>query len=138
VRSLPKELEDHYAKYFKDRSKVVAFAEQYEHAFTDRENQIAAYDVQLKSLLDQVNALKNTIETEERQLSRDRSAVESSNSQSQVNAYNARVAKYNININKVKSLINQYNDLLEKRNALVLEEQDLTKAIDSRDIPSAQ
>jgi len=139
VRNLPPELEAHYAKYFKDRSKVVGFSEQYEGAFEERENQIEAYDAQMKTLLDQINALKDSLDTEERQLARDRSAVEQSQSQAEVNAYNARITRFNNNINKVKTLIDQYNALLEKRNALALEEQDLSKAIDSRDgVPETQ
>jgi len=139
VRSLPAELEAYYAKYFKNRATVVGFSEKYEAAFEERENQITAYDAQLKTMLDQVNSLKASLETEERQLALDRSAVEQSQSQSQVNAYNARITKFNNNINKVKNLIDQYNELLKKRNDLVLEEQDLTKAIDSRDgVPAEQ
>ena len=42
------------------------------------------------------------------------------------------VAAYNAKVAQASSLIDQYNDILEKYNALVGEEQQLFKAIDSR------
>jgi len=53
--------EAYYGQYFKNRAKVVAYSEQYEHAFTDRKNQIAAYEAQLASLKQQIRSEKRRL-----------------------------------------------------------------------------
>lgn len=134
LRVLPKELEDYYAKHFSNRLAIVEFSEKYEKAFDEREKQIEAYDAQMNELKSQIETLKNSLDAEDNQLNAERVKVENSQSQSEVDAYNARVAKYNRDIDRVRTLVDQYNSILKLRNALVLEEKDLSKAIDSRDV----
>lgn len=134
LRVLPSELEEHYAKYFSNRLKIVEYSEAYEKAFDEREKQIDNYDQQLQAMLAEINRLKSELDSEDARLDADRSAVESSQSQSVVNSYNRRVELYNQKIESVKNMVAEYNEILAVRNNLVLEEKDLAKAIDSRDV----
>lgn len=141
VRNLPAELEAYYQRYFTDRQKVVTYSEKYEQVFTDRKNQITAYDQQLTSLKQQIDALQNSLVNDEVELnatSAHLSELRDNNQLAEYNAgvpgYNAKVKIYNKNIAKLKDLINQYNDLIPKRNDLASEEQELAKAIDSREV----
>ena len=146
VRTLPGDLEQYYKRYFADRSKVVSFSEQYEKAFTERKNQIVAYDAQLSSLKEQINALQNTLTTKATQLSAERQrlsglklSAQTSEYNQAVPGYNAMVNRYNDDIDSLSGLIAEYNDIVPKRNAIASEESDLAKAIDSRSsVPARQ
>ena len=146
VRTLPAELDAYYARYFTDRSKVVGFSEQYEQAFTDRKNQIIAFDAQLASIKEQIAALQNTLassaaslERERIQLDKDRSSGNIAAYNEGVAPYNRHVALYNQQIDQLTAFVDQYNDIVLKRNAIASEEQELTKSIDSREtVPGKQ
>jgi len=146
VRSLPAELEAYYAKHFSDRAKVVAYSEAYEQAFTARKNQILAYDAQLASLKQQIETLQKALDQQAAQLTAERAQLEAKKSSGDVssynaavNAYNGRVVSYNRNIDRLTDVVNEYNDIVPKRNAIALEEQELVKAIDSREsVPGKQ
>jgi len=146
VRNLPADLENYYKQYFSDRSKVIAYSEQYEQAFTERKNQIIAYDDQLSALKEQISNLQASLTTQAAELSGERDRLNSLKSSGQVSAYNAAVPGYNAKVNSfnqsidtLTGLINQYNDIVPKRNAIASEESDLVQAIDSRSsVPAHQ
>lgn len=146
VRTLPDELEQYYKRYFADRSKVVSFSEQYEKAFTERKNQIVAYDAQLNALKAQITTMQNTLTSEANKLSSERERLSSLKSSGQTSAYNdavpgynAKVNTYNTDIDSLSGYISEYNDIVPKRNAIASEESDLVKAIDSRSsVPARQ
>ncbi len=144
VRVLTPELETYYRRYFTDRLKIVGYSEQYEQAFTARKNQIVDFDAQLASLKQQIEALQKSLAQAETDLSRQRSSLNSLRSSGQTAAYNAavpsynkKVADYNAMIDRLSSLVDQYNEIVPKRNAVASEEEDLVKAIDSRDVVPA-
>lgn len=144
VRSLPSDLEIYYKRYFSDRLAVVALSENYEKVFTERENQIKAYDEQLKNLKNQIDKLQADLEIQAKSLSQRRSELEAMVDSGQIVAYNAavasfnaQVASYNTGVKQVKALISQYNAIVAQRNAIASEEQELIDAIDTRLSPQS-
>lgn len=59
VRSVSTELEIHYKKYFKDRSKVVALNESYQSVFQRLEGEAEALYAELQQLAQQIHALSD-------------------------------------------------------------------------------
>jgi hypothetical protein len=145
VRMLPEELENYYRRYFSNRLQIVSFSEQYENAFTERRNQILAYDAQLAALKQQIESLQASLKTTEAELRTQRETMNQLKSSGQTEAYNAQVPSYNSKVNRynrdidtLSSLIVRYNDIVQKRNAIVNEEAELVEAIDSRTIVPQQ
>lgn len=146
VRNLPADLEAYYLKYFNNRLKIVGYFEQYEQAFTDRKNQIKAYDSELASLKMQIESLQKELDTLAKTISDERARLDAlkisgniTAYNSGVNNYNRSVAGYNSKIDQLSSLISKYNEIVPKRNEIASEEQELVKAIDSREtVPARQ
>ena len=139
VRDLPAGLEKHYKQYFTDRSKIVAYAEDYERAFAARKQQIESLAADLerrRAEIERRNAALTresaALQTEFQRLNQERNSLSAQEFQSQANAYNADVQTYNSEVAAVSGLIDTYNDLLENYEALVVERQGLFEAIDSR------
>lgn len=139
IRDLGPELEAYYSRYFIDRTKIVAFSERYEAAFTSRKQQVAEYDKQLAALKVEIDAgnaslkaQQNDIENRQAELER----LERTNRIDEYNAavpgFNARVSAYNAQVARVRTLIDRYNEVVKLRNDIALEEGELVKAIDSR------
>lgn len=146
VATLPPDLETYYKRYFSDRAKIVAYSAQYEQAFTDRKNQVAAYDAQLATLKTQINNLQATLTTEAATLSDERNRLNGLKSSGQIAAYNSAVPgyndsvnNYNANIDALSRMVDEYNAIVPVRNGIASEEQDLVQAIDSRtSVPAHQ
>jgi len=138
VAGLPAELEQYYSQYFKDRSKIVRYATDYQTEFTSRQNQVAAYDVQLKEMKQAIDSNSQSIERQEvaiaglrDQLDRDRGSDNVEAFNRNVPVYNARIDQYNALINRTKTLISDYNKTVTERNNLALQVTDLARSIDS-------
>ena len=136
-RDLPKELENHYNKYFLDRLSVVTLAEAYESEFTSREKEIESYDSRLKSLsisIDdqetQLEFLGSSLTQEKSQLERLRGNTDAYNNA--VPVFNQKIRDYNNLLENLKSDIAEYNNLIVERNKIAVQEQELVEAIDSR------
>lgn len=139
VRDLPDELEEYYAKYFEDRAQIVAYSESYEAAFSSRQGEADALASQLESLKEEIDAANAQLEAEGRALDERYQYIESQRDSADPDSFNAAVDEYNAALraynNKVASTssqIDQYNALYEQYEAVVLEQEDLYKAIDSR------
>jgi uncharacterized protein YukE len=139
VADLPPELEEYYARYFTNRKQIVEFSEAYESAFTDRKNQAKEYESQLASLKDQVESANKDLGTEHNRLEREADNLQSSRNgadpdtfNDRVNTYNADVNAYNLQVSRVENLVDTYNEMYAKYKELIVEQQDLFKAIDSR------
>ncbi len=139
VRDIPEELEEYYARYFDNRKNIVALSEQYEKAFTERQNKIEAYDRQLadirmeiESSEDTLNQLQARLTSEKARLDRLLNSGQASEYNAAVPSYNETVGSYNSLADRIKGLIDKYNRIVSDRNELVLEEQELVDAIDSR------
>lgn len=142
---LPADLETYYARYFSDRKAIVALANKYKQAFTERENQVKAIDGQLKSLKSQIDSLNNTLESQQASLKASYDDLQRKRSGNDIDAYNAAVpaynqavVAYNSSVNRQKQFVTQYNSLVEQRNDLATEENELIKALDSRETIQAQ
>ncbi len=138
IAQLPSNLETYYKQYFSDRSKVIAYTNQYQAEFTTRQDQIRAYDAQLKDLKAQIDANEASLSDQRKALDRQseqmkvaRASGDTATYNSMVGSYNASVNAYNALLVKTKAQIAQYNDIVEKRNAIAVEEQQLVKALSS-------
>lgn len=145
VRQLPPELETYYKQYFTNRVAIVDMADAYKQAFTERESEVHSLDEQLKSLKAQIDQLNSTLEKQQADLKRQLQDLQNRKQSGRtdeyndgVPVYNQAVATYNANVNKQRSLVSQYNSLVERRNGLAVEENELIKALDSRETIQAQ
>ncbi len=140
VRDLPAELEQYYAKYFENRKQIVAFSEAYEAAFAERKYLAKQYEEQLTVLKRQIEAENEVLAAEQVRLEREMDELEGERNgvvdpdafNARVNAYNLAINDYNRRVKQVSEMVDRYNSLYEKYKAVVLEHQDLFKAIDSR------
>jgi len=142
---LPEELEVYYQRYFTDRQAIVAYAQRYEDEFTRREQAALDYSKQLSELRTQIDNNTNTLKVQAARLQQEYEAIEASRGSSnfaelnaRARAYNASVADYNQLAETTKSQIEQYNGVVEKYNAVVLEQRELYRAIDSSPEPITQ
>lgn len=145
VRDLPAELETYYRRYFSDRLKIVGYSDQYEQAFTERRDQIKAFDAQLASLKAQIEGLQSDLQARDAELKSQRARMNDLRNSGQTAAYNAEVPSYNAKVNRfnrdidtLTDLIATYNDIVLQRNAVASEEAELVEAIDSREVVPEQ
>lgn len=135
VRDLPDELEEHYAQYFKDRSVIVGYSEQYEKAFSGRKAQIEQLERDLESLKNQVEAANQRLEQDQatlKAISNSFDARQGVMSQAEVDSYNREVEQYNAEVRKTARLIDTYNAKYETYKNIVGEQNELYSKIDSR------
>ena len=135
VAQLPAGLEQYYKQYFTDRQKVAAYTASYQDEFTSRQTAVAAYDTQLKSLKQQIDADEASLAEQRTELDAERSQLRNSSDNDQIAAYNKKVTSYNSLLANTKNLISQYNDIVDRRNAIALEEQQLQQALSASPLP---
>jgi hypothetical protein len=131
IAALPTGLESYYQKYFNDRSKITAFAANYEGEFTSRTAQIDADDAQLAAMRAQIRAEEQSLQSQLAALQADRVQVENSNNNGDIAAYNSRVAAYNAGVRKLDSDIKTFNSLVEQRNTLAAELKSLQSSLET-------
>lgn len=139
VEELPSELEAYYSRYFNDRKSVVRYSQQYEAAFQERKDKVAAYDRQLTSLRDQIQTRRDSLDSQQAELESGRTRLDqlrAEGRQQEYNqeaaAFNERVRRYNATVGQLQTLIDTYNRVVDERNAVAIEENELVEAIDSR------
>lgn len=142
VADLPAGLEAYYARYFKDRSVVVAYGQRYESEFSRRQAVIKQYDLQLGSLKAQIDTAKAQIDSEQAAINSRQAQLNAYRESGDVRAYNAGVAEYNrlvdqynARISSTRVLVDRYNGLVSERNAVARELADLAKSLDTRLTP---
>lgn len=135
---LPSGLEEHYSKYFRDRQKIVQFAQQYEETFEAVTQQIDDYDQQLKQLKDEKATLESSLSNSQGAIEREQERLNQLQHSGQIEAYNRavpgyneRIRAHNVSIAELKRLIEQYNTIVEQRNALASTQNDLVQQLDS-------
>lgn len=141
VRNLSPELEEYYSKYFQDRSAIVALSEKYEQTFIDLENQVKAYDAQLKTLKADIDVKEQEIEQLGVEIDTERSNLDKLISERKIAQYNTGVEGFNVLVNRYNSLIKtrqsqalQYNQIVEEYNKLATAESELIKALKTDDL----
>ena len=144
VGNLPAELEDYYKQYFTNRQKVVADYNNYQRAFTDRKEKIAAYDAQLTEAKQRIDELEKDLEQQRNALDANRSEMDTKRAAGQIEAYNAMVGPYNAairaynaGVSDVQARIREYNEIVSARNAIADQEHDLQQSLSSKELPSA-
>lgn len=137
-RTLPKQLEDYYERYFHDRLTVVGFSEKYEAVFTEQMNRIKTLSDQIAAIENDLQAQIRSVDELETGLSADADRLNSLRAQNRVDEYNAGVSPYNARIGQYRRLIADYNakvqrmnQLVEEHNSVAFEQKKLTDAIDS-------
>lgn len=139
VSSLPRELEEYYSQYFTNRRQIVAYHGQYKSAFTQRQQQVEAYDAQLEAIRKQIDANRDQIAADETALQERREEMDGWLQAKQIDRYNAAVPGFNAAVAEYKdrvaatnALIHEYNEIIDKRNKIAIQEQELLKAQDSQ------
>lgn len=142
VGGLPKNLEQYYARYFTDRSKITGYYNDYQAEFTSRQLQIAQDDARLSRLKQQISSLQSSLQSQQAGLARQQAQLENYRRAGNAAAYNARVPAYNAaisaynkQVDQLQQLVADYNRLVAARNALALEEQQLVQDISSQVSP---
>ena len=138
VRDLPKELEEYYRQYFKNRSKVVDLSDGYEEEFESRKETFANITKRLESMKKQIEQDEKELESDYNELKIEQSRLDSLLSSGDVAEYNTaipafnrQVNAYNNSVNSVKNLINDYNNLVKQAKSLQVEINQLVNALDS-------
>ncbi len=112
VANLGLKLEQHYGKYFVDRAKLVAMAQQKDQLFAGIEDRAGSIDQQLKTL-------KAQIDGRERTLQEMSAAMRSSPvTEDQQRLYNAHVQALHEEHNYYNELVNKYNSLSSEGSSL--------------------
>lgn len=145
IAVLPRSLEEHYSKYFKDRQKIVYYAKQYESVFTKNEDQIKEYDQQLAELRTQIDSLSTTLDKQQQSISTSKTRLDTLKNTENIQAYNQAVPVYNQLVNsynntlsELKNRTNEYNAIVEARNSLAAAQNELVKKLDSTYQPIEQ
>lgn len=125
VADIGPELEDHYRRWFEDRSVVVALAANVQSTFASLKASVDELDARL-------DALRADIDTREAALDAERASIDARSQElddlrsagrieeynAAIDPFNARVAAYNDAVAELEQLIGNYNALAAERNAL--------------------
>lgn len=146
---LSPELEEHYAQYFEDRSKIVSLYNNYSETFERLEQHVQALDQRITALQSEVTAANAAYEAAVSQLNSDIAELESwftnldrTNVQ-EVNQYNnsvyainARSAQLEADRQRINAQVDEYNTLVNEYNETALQAGDLYNQIDSHSAPT--
>jgi hypothetical protein len=106
VSVLPSSLEEYYSQYFRDRSRVVGYASDYQGEFTSRQTRVTDYDARLKTMKEQINGNSDSLERQQADITALRARLDSDRNSGNIEAYNANVPVYNDRIDSYNYLIN--------------------------------
>ena len=142
IKSLPDELEEHYAEYFKDQDKIVGFYDSYIKPFNELKAQIEALSKAITDLRNSINS-KST-EYESRANSLNLEISEFNSCANTLNCFSSQSAFYgrrgelvaeqeavNALYAETDALIKDYNAKVAEYNANILKNQSLENLINS-------
>lgn len=139
VADISPELEEHYAQYFTDRSKVIAVHKAYRSVFIALEQQVNSIKSQLATLEENANEYKSDLEildaTITVKLDQVNSYAESGDAEKYYPAleeYKSLIADYNAKVQLLNDSIEQYNTLVGELNKIALIQTDLVHSLDSK------
>lgn len=145
IGDLPAELEQHYARFFEDRTAVVGYAAAYQEAFTSRQRQITQFDSKLNELSGRIKTDTATLEAQRDELQRSEDDLNAAQRAGEIERYNVGVDRYNGQVNAYNVLLSQtrarieeYNRLVIERNTIAEQTQELRQAIDSDELPQTR
>jgi hypothetical protein len=139
VANLPKDLEFHYTKYFKDRAKVVAFSKRYEAKMESRHQQVRSYDISLDQLKHEIDERDKKLAVQKDHLDDAKRRLKAFEPGHNVDEYNKAAAKfnkaaheYNAGAKIANELSLKYKHLEKVRNDSAQESNKLAAAINGR------
>ncbi|MFO0971566.1 MAG: hypothetical protein U0520_04460 [Candidatus Saccharimonadales bacterium] len=138
IAILPESLEAHYRHYFKDRSKIVTYAEHYADTFSEIDTKIKAYDDKLTQLKEQKESMEASLAAQQRSIESQRTRMDQLQSADNIEQYNqlvpgfnGLVRAFNDDVATLKDVIANYNLIVAQRNELAATQNDLLKQLDS-------
>lgn len=143
LSKLPSGLESYYARYFGDRSAIVAYEQKYEAEFTRRETLITQYDAQLAAMKSQIDTAQADLRIKQARINSEKARLNGERDSDPeaynagVPAYNQMISDYNAEIDSTQALVNQYNQLVGVRNKVAGQLAELDKSLDTRLTPEA-
>lgn len=143
--NLPADLENYYKQYFADRSRVVAYAAQYQAVFIESQNKLEQYELELTDLKTQVD--RNNAQLRQQQLSLEAQSNQLNQLRSQgqiqqynqlVPEYNDKVRQFNVLVESTRALVEKYNNLVAERNQQAVAQDNLYQSLNSNYQPVVQ
>jgi hypothetical protein len=141
VASLPPALEAYYKKYFTNRAVIVAYEQQYETQFTQREATIAADDTQLSNLKNMIDSQQSALSSQLAQITAQRAKINGyltdndvADYNADVPAFNAQITSYNNTVSSLQAEVASYNQQVVARNLIAGQLTVLDKALDTRTV----
>ena len=149
VASISPELEAHYAKYFKDRSKIISYYDAYNDTFTSLANQAKKLAAELDAINAEIKSASQQYNADVKQLNSDIAAFNtragSTGGFASQAAFNRerqtlvdRVDGVSSERSTINDLVAKYNTLSDQYNGIVTQSNDLYKSIDSTLAPAPQ
>jgi hypothetical protein len=139
VRNLGSELEEHYRKYFTDRSTIVVFSEHYEGVFTALRAKAKTLTAQLETRKSALEQLAAQVQQEAEAVDSERSNLQNSIASSPQTDYNFRVSNFNDRVNSYNQLVSRlreqtdtYNQMVNEHNSIALEEKALVESLENK------
>lgn len=139
LAELNPELEDYYARYFANRSAVIAHAQQYEAVFVQIDTQLSELKQQIDDSSQDIKALSTELEAKKATLDADADRLNGLRKSGQITQYNAAVPAYNNDVSSFnatiqtyKSAITTHNLLVSQYNELALTQNELVASISSK------
>jgi uncharacterized protein YukE len=139
IANLSPELEEHYRKYFADRSSIVALSERYEHVFTELRDKAKTLNAQLGTRKSALEQLAAQVKQEADSVDAERSNLQSSIASSPQSDYNFRVSNFNDRVNGYNQLVARlreqtetYNQMVNEHNSIALEEKSLVESLENK------
>jgi chaperonin cofactor prefoldin len=147
VRNLSPELEQHYAKYFEDRSVVVGLHEKYQSVFTSLDSRAKQIETELSTLKSEIEQMMANYNASVAQLNTDIAAFNSRaqtsggfSSQSEFNRQRQSLANRVDELATLRETINtkisRYNTLASELQSINSQSQALNQSIDSTLTPA--
>jgi hypothetical protein len=133
VAQLPPALEAYYSQYFSNRGTILAYKDQYESAFVERQEAVASDDQKLAAWKSTISYDESEISSQNQSLNLQYAQLKSLIAQNQIAQYNAGVSSYNAAVAAQTNLSNQTQRLIEEYNSLVAERNDIALQVDKLD-----
>jgi outer membrane murein-binding lipoprotein Lpp len=121
VAELPSGLEKYFRRYFRDRSRVVAAFESYQHVFDELEQRADQLDREIRALEAQLDGLEPQVRAAEDEANRLAQQIDSLRAQGRIDESNNLVGAQNAAVDRGRALIDQFNSAVDVHNAKIKE-----------------
>lgn len=139
VRNLGVELEEHYRKYFTNRSAIIVLSERYERVFATLRDKAKTLNEQLVTLKSELEQLVAQVKQESETVDSERANLQGSISTMPQSDYNFRVSNFNDRVNGYNQLVARlraetetYNQMVSEHNSIAIEEKSLVESLENK------